>query len=47
MPGILVEGRRAMLERLESGTILESVRLTPQAIERRNDLAYAYGGFQL
>ena len=45
MPGILVEGRRAMLERLKSGTILESVTLTPLGIERRNDLAYAYGRF--
>jgi ketosteroid isomerase-like protein len=45
MPGILIEGRRAMLERLKSGTILESVTLTPDAIERRGDLAYAYGSF--
>jgi len=43
MPGILVEGRRAMLERLESGTVLESVTLTPHVIERRDDLGYAYG----
>jgi ketosteroid isomerase-like protein len=45
MPGILVEGRRAMLERLKSGTILESVTLTPHVIERRDDLGYAYGSF--
>jgi ketosteroid isomerase-like protein len=45
MPGIVVEGRRAMLERLKSGTVLESVTLTPQVIERRDDLAYAYGSF--
>ena len=45
MPGVLIEGRRAMLERLESGTVLQSVTITPQTIERRNDLAYAYGQF--
>jgi ketosteroid isomerase-like protein len=45
MPGALIEGRRAMLERLESGTALRSVTITPQTIERRNDLAYAYGRF--
>jgi ketosteroid isomerase-like protein len=45
MPGVLVEGRAAMLARLEDGTILEAVTLTPRAIERRDDLAYAYGDF--
>jgi ketosteroid isomerase-like protein len=34
-----------MLDRLKSGTVLGSVTLRPQVIERRDDLAYAYGSF--
>ena len=45
MPGILIEGRQTMLQKLESGSVLESVTITPQTIERRDDLAYAYGRF--
>ncbi len=46
MPGMPpVQGREEMLRRLENGTILRSVRITPYDIEGRQDLAYAYGLF--
>jgi ketosteroid isomerase-like protein len=46
MPGTaLIQGRAEMLRRLENGTVLRSVALTPSAIEARDDLAYAYGLF--
>lgn len=46
MPGApLIQGRAEMLERLENGTVLRSVTLTPPTIEARDDLAYAYGLF--
>lgn len=46
MPGTpLIQGRAEMLRRLENGTVLRSVTLTPSAIEARDDLAYAYGLF--
>jgi ketosteroid isomerase-like protein len=46
MPGApLLQGRAEMLRRLESGTPLRSVTITPSIIEARDDLAYAYGLF--
>ena len=46
MPGTsLIQGRAEMLRRLENGTVLSSVTLTPSAIEARDGLAYAYGVF--
>lgn len=46
MPGTpLIEGRAEMLTRLENGTVLRSVTITPSAIEARDGLAYAYGLF--
>jgi ketosteroid isomerase-like protein len=46
MPGMpLIQGRAEMLRQLENGTLLQSVTLTPTAIEARDDLAYAYGLF--
>ena len=46
MPGApLLQGRAEMLGRLENGTVLRSVTLTPSTIEVRDDLAYAYGLF--
>jgi ketosteroid isomerase-like protein len=46
MPGApLLQGRAAMLQRLESGTRLHDVTLTPSSIEARDDLAYACGVF--
>jgi ketosteroid isomerase-like protein len=46
MPGVaLIQGRAEMLRRLENGTVLRSVTLTPSTIEARDDLAYAYGLF--
>jgi ketosteroid isomerase-like protein len=46
MPGApLVQGRAEMLRRLERGTLLRSVTITPSIIEARDDLAYAYGVF--
>ena len=41
----LIQGRADMLRRLENGTMLSSVTLTPSTIEVRDDLAYAYGLF--
>jgi ketosteroid isomerase-like protein len=41
----LVQGRAEMLRRLESGTLLRSVTITPSTIEARDDLAYACGVF--
>jgi ketosteroid isomerase-like protein len=46
MPGApLQQGRAEMLRRLERGTLLRSVTITPSVIEARGDLAYAYGLF--
>ena len=46
MPGApLLQGRAEMLRRLERGTLLRSVTITPSIIEARDDLAYAYGLF--
>src|SRR3954453_17817180 len=46
MPGApLLQGRAEMLRRLERGTLLRSVAITPSIIEARHDLAYAYGLF--
>jgi ketosteroid isomerase-like protein len=46
MPGApLLQGRAEMLRRLETGTLLRSVTITPSVIEARDDLAYAYGLF--
>ena len=46
MPGApLLQGRAEMLRRLENGTPLRSVTITPSIIEARDDLAYAYGIF--
>ena len=46
MPGApLLQGRAEMLGRLEGGTLLRAVTLTPSAIEARDDLAYACGVF--
>ena len=46
MPGApVLQGRLEMLRRLESGTLLRSVTITPSAVEVRDDLAYAYGLF--
>ncbi len=46
MPGVpLLQGRAEMLRRLERGTLLRSVTITPSIIEARDDLAYAYGLF--
>lgn len=46
MPGAPpVQGREEMLRRLETGTVLRSVTVTPYKIEGRHDLAYAYGLF--
>jgi ketosteroid isomerase-like protein len=40
MPGTpLIQGRAEMLRRLENGTVLRSVTLTPSTIEARDDLA--------
>jgi ketosteroid isomerase-like protein len=46
MPGApLLQGRAEMLRRLEEGTLLRSVTITPSIIEARDDLAYAHGLF--
>ena len=46
MPGApLLQGRAEMLRRLERGSVLRSVTITPSIIEARDDLAYAYGLF--
>lgn len=46
MPGApLVQGREEMLRRLESGTLLRAVTITPSIIEARENLAYACGLF--
>jgi ketosteroid isomerase-like protein len=46
MPGTaLIQGRAEMLRRLENGTVLRPVTLTPSTIEARDDLAYACGLF--
>jgi ketosteroid isomerase-like protein len=46
MPGTpLLQGRAEMLHRLEGGTVLHSVTITPATIEAREDLAYASGLF--
>ena len=46
MPGLpVLQGRAEMLRRLESGTLLRSVTITPSIIEARDDLASAYGLF--
>ena len=40
-----IQGREDMLCRLEAGTLLSSVKITPQSIEGEGRLAYAYGHF--
>jgi ketosteroid isomerase-like protein len=46
MPGMtLLQGRAEMLQRLETGTQLHSVTITPSTIDARDDLAYACGLF--
>ena len=40
-----VHGREEMLRRLETGTVLSSIKITPHTIEGDGRLAYVYGDF--
>ena len=42
-----VHGREEMLRRLETGTVLSSIKITPHTIEGDGRLAYVYGDFAL